>query len=101
MDQTQKVSIAPGANQAATFSVPVGKPGIYQGYVELSGEDGCPLDDRRWLAFEIDETYLIGSMYRFQEVNDIFPLRINGVPAIAETGQHPESAASSRTDASD
>ena len=39
---------------------------------------------RRWLAFEIDETYLQGSMYRFQEVNDIFPLRINGAPAIAE-----------------
>jgi len=39
---------------------------------------------RRWLAFEIDETYLMGSMYRFQEVNDIFPLRINGAPAIAE-----------------
>jgi len=39
---------------------------------------------RRWLAFEIDETYLQGSLYRFQGVNDIFPLRINNVPAIAE-----------------
>lgn len=40
---------------------------------------------RRWLAFEIDETYLTGSLYRFQEVNDIFPLRMNGVPTIAES----------------
>jgi site-specific DNA-methyltransferase (cytosine-N4-specific) len=40
---------------------------------------------RRWLAFEIDETYLKGSMYRFQEVNDIFPLRSNDAPTIQET----------------
>jgi site-specific DNA-methyltransferase (cytosine-N4-specific) len=39
---------------------------------------------RRWLAFEIDETYLQGSMYRFQEVNDILPLRINNAPTIVE-----------------
>lgn len=39
---------------------------------------------RRWLAFEIDETYLQGSLYRFQEVNDIFPLRANYAPTIAE-----------------
>jgi DNA modification methylase len=30
---------------------------------------------RRWLAFEINEDYLRGSLYRFQEVNDLFPLR--------------------------
>ncbi len=30
---------------------------------------------RNWLAFEIDETYLQGSIYRFQEVNDLFPVR--------------------------
>lgn len=30
---------------------------------------------RGWLAFEINETYLHGSLYRFQEVNDMFPLR--------------------------
>lgn len=54
---------------------------------------------RRWLAFEIDETYLMGSMYRFQEVNDIFPLRTNGVPAIAEGGRRPENVASSPDDA--
>ncbi len=27
---------------------------------------------RRWLAFEIDEQYLAGSKYRFEEVNDLF-----------------------------
>jgi hypothetical protein len=27
------------------------------------------------MAFEIDETYLQGSIYRFQEVNDLFPVR--------------------------
>jgi site-specific DNA-methyltransferase (cytosine-N4-specific) len=30
---------------------------------------------RKWLAFEIDETYLQGSVYRFQEVNDLFAVR--------------------------
>ena len=30
---------------------------------------------RKWIAFEIDETYLSGSVYRFQEVNDLFPVR--------------------------
>jgi site-specific DNA-methyltransferase (cytosine-N4-specific) len=32
---------------------------------------------RRWLAFEIDEMYLRGSIYRFQEVHDLFPVRSN------------------------
>jgi DNA modification methylase len=30
---------------------------------------------RKWLAFEINESYLHGSLYRFQGVNDLFPLR--------------------------
>lgn len=33
------------------------------------------MSGRRWLAFEIDEAYLQGSVYRFQEVNDLFPVR--------------------------
>ena len=40
---------------------------------------------RRWHTFEIDTTYVKGSMYRFQEVNDIFPLRSNDAPTIQET----------------
>jgi DNA modification methylase len=30
---------------------------------------------RRWLAFELDAKYLEGSVYRFQEVNDLFAVR--------------------------
>ncbi len=30
---------------------------------------------RKWLAFEIDSKYLEGSVYRFQEVNDLFAVR--------------------------
>ena len=55
VDQTQKISVAPGANQAVSFSVPIEKPGQYQGYVEVSGDDGYPIDDRRWLAFEAQQ----------------------------------------------
>ncbi len=47
---------------------------------------------RRWFAFELDETYLKGSMYRFQEVNDIFPLRSNDAPAVNETTSDEEPA---------
>ncbi len=30
---------------------------------------------RRWLAFDNDEGYVRGSLYRFQEVGDLFPVR--------------------------
>jgi len=34
---------------------------------------------RRWLAFELEQAYLEGSLYRFEEVNDLFStLRKNG-----------------------
>lgn len=33
------------------------------------------MSGRQWLAFEVDEAYLQGSIYRFQEVNDLFPVR--------------------------
>jgi len=33
------------------------------------------LSRRRWIAFEINETYLQGSLYRFEEVNDMFSVR--------------------------
>jgi len=35
---------------------------------------------RRWLAFEVDEVYLQGSVYRFQEVNDLFAIRDDDDP---------------------
>lgn len=34
---------------------------------------------RRWLAFEKKRMYLEGSVYRFQEVNDLFPVRSEDV----------------------
>lgn len=33
---------------------------------------------RQWLSFEIDKTYLDGSVYRFQEVSDLFAVREKG-----------------------
>jgi len=33
------------------------------------------LAKRRWISFEIDRTYLDGSVFRFQEVNDLFAIR--------------------------
>lgn len=33
---------------------------------------------RKWLAFEIDKNYMEGSVYRFQEVNDLFAVREDG-----------------------
>ncbi len=35
------------------------------------------ISKRRWLAFEINEMYLRGSLYRFEEVNDLFATRRN------------------------
>jgi len=35
---------------------------------------------RGWLAFEIEETYLEGSVYRFQEVYDLFAIRDKNEP---------------------
>jgi hypothetical protein len=51
-DETKTVSIAPSASQQLDFSVPIEQPGIYQGYVEITADDGFPLDDRRWVAFD-------------------------------------------------
>jgi hypothetical protein len=51
-DQVQKVTVAPGVRQAVHFSLPIQKPGLYRGFVEVVAEDDFPLDNRRWLAFE-------------------------------------------------
>ena len=37
---------------------------------------GAELLKRRWIAFEINEAYLKGSLYRFEEVNDLFSARV-------------------------
>ena len=51
-DQSKTVTIAPAAAEQVEFTVPIDRPGLYQGYVEVAADDGFPLDDRRWLAFE-------------------------------------------------
>jgi hypothetical protein len=52
IEQTQTVSVSAGSSQEVHFSVPVEKPGVYTGFVEVADDDEFPLDNRRWLAFE-------------------------------------------------
>jgi hypothetical protein len=52
VEQTQTVTLPPAARQPVRFNLPITKPGLYQGYVEVAGEDDFPLDDRRWLALD-------------------------------------------------
>jgi hypothetical protein len=51
--QTQAVSVGPGSLQEVRFAVPAPKPGLYTGHVEIAADDEFPLDNRRWLAFEV------------------------------------------------
>jgi hypothetical protein len=51
-EQTQAIEIAGGSRQQVRFAVPVKKPGLHSGFVEIVGGDDFPPDDRRWLAFE-------------------------------------------------
>ncbi len=51
-EQTQIVSVAAVSMQAVRFSVPIERPGLYTGFVEVADADDFPLDNRRWLAFE-------------------------------------------------
>jgi hypothetical protein len=50
--QVRTITVAAGAYQEAAFDVPIDKPGLYTGRVELAGEDEFPADDRRWLAID-------------------------------------------------
>src|SRR5262249_15662665 len=50
--QERTISVPAGAYQEVAFEVPVDKPGIYTGHVELAGDDEFPADDRRWLAID-------------------------------------------------
>jgi hypothetical protein len=52
LDQSKMISIAPAATAQLDFSVPIQKPGLYQGYVEIAADDGFPIDNRRHMAFE-------------------------------------------------
>jgi Aerotolerance regulator N-terminal len=51
-DQSKTISIAAASSQQIDFSVPVDRPGLYQGFVEVAADDGFSADNRRWLAFE-------------------------------------------------
>jgi DNA modification methylase len=50
-----------------------------------SNTTGCVAERlrRRWIAIEISRNYLDGSVYRFQEVNDLFPV-IRGIDATTD-----------------
>jgi hypothetical protein len=50
--QIRTISVPAGAYQEVAFDVPVDKPGIYTGHVELAGEDEFSADDRRCLALD-------------------------------------------------
>jgi hypothetical protein len=51
-EQVKTISIAPSASQQVEFSVPIDRPGLYHGCIEVAADDGFAADDRRWLAFE-------------------------------------------------
>ena len=51
-DQSKTISIAPATSQQIDFPVPVDRPGLYQGFVEVAADDGFSADNRRWVAFE-------------------------------------------------
>jgi hypothetical protein len=50
--QQQTLQLAANSLQEVHFSVPIVKPGLYSGYVEVADPDDFPLDNRRWLAFD-------------------------------------------------
>jgi hypothetical protein len=50
--QVRTISVPAGAYQEAAFDVPIDKPGVYTGHVEIAGEDEFSADDRRWLALD-------------------------------------------------
>jgi hypothetical protein len=52
VEQSQTVAVPGAAAQDVAFSVPLPKPGLYSGFVEIADEDDFPPDNRRWLAFD-------------------------------------------------
>jgi hypothetical protein len=50
--QVRTICVPAGGYEEAAFDVPINKPGLYTGHVELAGEDEFPVDDRRWLALD-------------------------------------------------
>jgi hypothetical protein len=52
VEQSKTISVAAGGAEPIVFSIPIDRPGLYQGYVEVAADDGFPADNRRWVAFE-------------------------------------------------
>jgi hypothetical protein len=50
--QVRTITVPARAYQEAVFELPIEKPGIYTGHVELSGEDEFPADDKRFLGLD-------------------------------------------------
>jgi hypothetical protein len=50
--QVRTITIPAGSYHEANFEVPIEKPGVYTGRVELSGGDEFPADDSRFLALD-------------------------------------------------
>ena len=61
-DEQATVSLAAGTRERVRFEINAQEPGLYQGYVEVEGDDALKSDDRRWLAFEahaVDRVLLV------------------------------------------
>lgn len=50
--QVQTVTVSARAYHEAAFEVPIEKPGIYTGRIELIGDDEFLADDQHWLALD-------------------------------------------------
>jgi hypothetical protein len=51
-EQSQALPVAANSVQEVHFSVPVARPGLYTGFVEVAADDEFAPDNRRWLAFD-------------------------------------------------
>jgi hypothetical protein len=52
-EQVQTVTLDGASVQEVRFRLEGRKAGLYTGFVEIAGSDDFPLDNRRWLAFEV------------------------------------------------
>jgi hypothetical protein len=52
VEQRQTLQVPANSLHEVHFSVPVARPGLYTGFVEVGDTDDFRLDNRRWLAFD-------------------------------------------------
>ena len=55
--RSQTVEVAENASAAVRFSVSGLTTGVHQGYVEIVGEDGLQVDDRRYFTIEVKDAW--------------------------------------------